>query len=76
MNWSKDFWYDQSVSREPTWTLEAIIARIRPETSLFERQHVLSFLSKGFCYLPQGRMTTAELLEDASFRVIIEIYQL
>jgi serine/threonine protein kinase len=76
MNWSKDTWYDQSISREPTWTLEAIIARIRPETSPLERQHVLSFLSKGFCYLPQRRMTAAELLDDASFHAIMEIYRL
>jgi hypothetical protein len=32
-------------------------------------------MRKGFCYLPENRMTATQLLEDPSFRAILEIYR-
>jgi len=30
--------------------------------------------AKGFWYLPEGRLTATELLQDASFKAVMEIY--
>lgn len=53
-------------------TLAAKIKRARPEASQTEIKKVLSFMSKGFC-LPESRMSAAELLEDASFKAVMQI---
>ena len=55
--------------------LAARIARMRPDTSQAERELVLSVMHKAFCYLPERRITAEQLLQDPSFRAIIEIYQ-
>ena len=34
---------------------------------------MLSFMSKGFRYLPEPRLSAAELLEDDSFKAVIQI---
>lgn len=67
-----DSWYDQS--RKPSDPLQAMIMRARPEIGNTERSHVLSMMSKGFCYLPESRLSAEELQQDASFRAIMEIY--
>jgi hypothetical protein len=69
---SDDSWYDQS--RKPTQTLKSIFDRLRPEASQTERDHVLSIMSKGFCYLPESRLSAAELQQDLSFQAIMEIF--
>lgn len=55
--------------------LAARIARMRPDTSQAERELVLSIMHKGFCYLPERRITAEQLLQDPSFRAIMDIYQ-
>ncbi|KAF2669856.1 kinase domain-containing protein [Microthyrium microscopicum] len=70
-------WYCQS--RVPDLRLEALdakIQRLRPEVSEIERSHFLSVIAKGFCYLPENRITAGELLDDESFRALMEHYQL
>lgn len=56
-------------------TLAAKIKHSRLEASQTEMENVLSFMSKGFCYLPESRMSTAELLEDALFKAVMQIGQ-
>lgn len=68
-----DSWYDQGRKPVPRMTLAAKIKRARPEASQTEIKNVLSFMSKGFCYLPESRMSAAELLEDASFKAVMQI---
>ena len=65
-------WYYQR--RKPELTLETMIKRFRPEVSSAERAHVLSFMTKGFCYHPQYRITAAQLLCNASFQAVMKIY--
>src|ERR1700719_2972168 len=59
-------WYDQRRMPDPRATFEAIIKEHRPEVGPIERNHVLSIMSKGFCYFPEGRLTATQLLKDAS----------
>ncbi|RDL38984.1 uncharacterized protein BP5553_03324 [Venustampulla echinocandica] len=68
-----DSWYDQS--RKPSDSLEAMIIHARPEISDTERSHVLSIMSKGFCYLPESCISAEQPQQDASFKAIMEIYE-
>ncbi|KAJ8129556.1 hypothetical protein O1611_g4073 [Lasiodiplodia mahajangana] len=69
-------WYDQGREPDPTSTLEEKITRLRPDTSSKERQLVLCVLRRGLSYLPESRLTAAQLLDDVSFQALMEIYQL
>jgi serine/threonine protein kinase len=71
-----DSWYDQSRTPNPESlrTLEAKIRHARPDVSPTERDHVLSIMSKGFSYLPEDRPSATQLLQDASFKAVMEIY--
>ncbi|KAG5748888.1 hypothetical protein H9Q72_007232 [Fusarium xylarioides] len=73
---SSDWWYDQDYELDPTASLEAKVARLRPDVDAAERVLVISVLRKGLSYLPQGRLTARELLEDASFKNLMQIYGL
>ncbi|KAF5985800.1 CMGC kinase [Fusarium coicis] len=70
---TNDCWYDQDHELDPTASLEAKVARLRPEVDGAERALVISVFRKGLSYLPQGRLTARELLEDASFKSLMEI---
>jgi hypothetical protein len=67
-------WYDQSTTSDLRSTIERLIQRERPEASPTERIHVLSVMSKVFCYRPEDRLTAPQLLRDASFKALMEIY--
>jgi serine/threonine protein kinase len=73
-----DWWYDHdgqvAPPKMPLDTLEKKIAHLRPEVNSTERNHVLSLIHKGWCYLPEHRITAAELLEDLSFKALMAIY--
>ena len=58
----EDSWYDQSTKPDPTMSLKAMTKRARPEASENEQNNVLSVMSKGFCYLPESRMSAEQLL--------------
>lgn len=68
-----DSWYDQGRKPVPRSTLAAKIKRARLEASQSEMENVLSFISKVFRYLPESRISTAELLENASFKAVMQI---
>lgn len=70
-----DWWYDQDHELDPTASLEAKVARLRPDVDAVERELVLSVLRKGLSYQPQDRLTARELLEDASFKALMETYR-
>jgi serine/threonine protein kinase len=67
-------WYDQTRTPDPRSTLERLIKEAQPEASQTERNYVLSIMSKGLCYLPEDRPTATQLLQDASFKALMEIY--
>jgi hypothetical protein len=67
-------WYDQSTTSNLRSALERLIQEERPETSLTERNHVLSVMSRAFCYCPEDRLTATQLLQDVSFKALMEIY--
>ncbi|KAN0085593.1 Protein kinase-like domain containing protein [Elaphomyces granulatus] len=68
-------WYDQSTTSDFRSAIERLIQRERPETSPTERNHVLSVMSKVFCYRPEDRLTAQQLLRDDSFKALMEIYK-
>ncbi|VTT73303.1 unnamed protein product [Fusarium fujikuroi] len=70
-----DWWYDRDHQLDPTASLEAKVARLRPDVDTAERELVLSILRKGLSYQPQDRLTARELLEDASFKALMETYR-
>ena len=71
----KDTWYNCTTTPDPKRDLAARIARMRPDTNQAEREHVLSIMSKVFCYLPEQRITADQLLQDPSFKAIVEMYE-
>jgi len=71
---AKDLWYDCTTAPNPERDLAARIARMRPDTGQAERELVLSILYKGFCYLPNHRITAEQLLQDPSFKTLMEMY--
>ncbi|KAH7210002.1 kinase domain-containing protein [Fusarium oxysporum] len=73
---SNDWWYDQGYELDPTASLEAKVARLRPDINAEEKELVLSVLRKGLSYQPQDRLSASQLLEDASFKVLMKIYGL
>lgn len=72
---ARDYWYDPKAVPHPDMTIEGFIARCRPEVSEAERELFVSLMRKAFCYLPENRITVAQLLEDPSFKALMEIYQ-
>lgn len=69
-------WYDEGCERIPSMTLENKVARHRPDADPVERELVLSVLRKGLSYLPENRLTASQLLEDNSFKALMDIYRL
>lgn len=70
----EEFWYDQAQRPYTLVTLEEISKRARPEIDETERKLVLSVFSKVFTYLPEHRLTAAELLQDKDFNAIMALY--
>jgi serine/threonine protein kinase len=67
-----DSWYDQDI--KPHRSLGTMVMRARPDISPTELNHVLSIMSKGFSYLPENRLSATQLLQDASFKAVMDIY--
>ncbi|GKZ35441.1 hypothetical protein AbraIFM66950_006071 [Aspergillus brasiliensis] len=68
-----DSWYDQSQGPEPD-SLEFLVAYHRPDADPTERQHLLTLMRKMFTYCPEERLTATQLLQDPSFRAIMDKY--
>ena len=77
---AQDWWYDQSRQMPQSGvgggyeSLEHRIDRLRPDICREERAHALSVMYKGFCVIPEQRITAAQLLEDPSFNALMSYY--
>jgi hypothetical protein len=67
-------WYDQGRRPDHKEALKTMIEKFRPEASQIEQEHILSIMVKGFSYPPENRWTATELLQDAAFKAVMEIY--
>lgn len=67
-------WYDQSKVSEPEMSLESRVTQSRDTVEPAEQQLVLSILRRGFSYLLEERLSAGELLEDASFKALMDRY--
>ncbi|KAK2758828.1 hypothetical protein FQN54_003520 [Arachnomyces sp. PD_36] len=71
---SLDSWYAEDSTRNPESNLDALILRGRPDASPAERKHMISIMSRGFSVWPEKRPTATQLLQDPSFRAIMDIH--
>ena len=71
---SEDVWYDPNTKPSPEFSLQARIEKYCSDRDPVEQQHVLSVLTRGFSYYPEERPTATQLLQDASFRAIMDKY--
>ncbi|KAF5639273.1 cmgc kinase [Fusarium sp. NRRL 52700] len=69
-------WYDQSKIPEPRMSLESRVTQSWDTVEPIEQQLVLSILRRGFSYFPEERPSAGELLEDASFKALMDRYGL
>ncbi|EGC42921.1 protein kinase [Histoplasma capsulatum var. duboisii H88] len=67
-------WYGPDTKPHPKFLLSAIKARAHPESNPIERQHILPIMTQGFSCHPRKRPTATQLLQDSSFRAIMEKY--
>ncbi|KAI1148154.1 hypothetical protein F4825DRAFT_112486 [Nemania diffusa] len=74
----QDWWYDHTGEMPRTQgdliTLEERLDCLRPEISRKERELALQVFRKGFEYLPEKRLTAAQLSEDPSFNALLAYY--
>ncbi|KAL3262397.1 hypothetical protein ABHI18_002792 [Aspergillus niger] len=68
-----DSWYDQSQGPDPD-SLEFLVSYHRPDADPTERQHLLTLMKKMFTYCPEERLTATQLLQDPSFKAIMNNY--
>jgi serine/threonine protein kinase len=59
-------WYDPRTT--PETSLDALIARVRPDVDSTARSYVAHVLRRGLAYEPDERITARQLLQDAYFR--------
>ncbi|EEQ32722.1 hypothetical protein McanCB56680_005701 [Microsporum canis] len=69
-----DSWYNQDCTPDPKDSLKDVIIRKRSDAAPEERRHALSILSRGFCVIPEKRLTARQLLQDPSFQAIIDLH--
>lgn len=69
-----DSWYDERNTPDPKNDLASEIAYLRPDADPIERELVRSIMSKIFTYCPEKRLTATQLLQDPSFKAIMDKY--
>ncbi|KAF4967152.1 hypothetical protein FZEAL_10571 [Fusarium zealandicum] len=69
-------WYDQRRGPEPGLAVGDKFKRAFNDISEAEKQLVVSIVQRGLSYLPEHRLSAGQLLEDASFKELMGIYQL
>ncbi|KAM5456899.1 hypothetical protein MaudCBS49596_001141 [Microsporum audouinii] len=75
----QDSWYAQENTSGPRarpdkTEIEDLVLRGQPKASQIERQHAISVLSRGFNMSPELRPTAKELLQDPSFKALMDIH--
>lgn len=69
----RDSWYDQDKKPDHS-KLAKTIAYYRPDVDPSERELVLSIMLKVFTRIPEERLSATQLLQDPSFRTLMEKY--
>lgn len=69
----EELWYDQTQGVDAIRSLQEITRRARPDASEEERELALKVFTKVFCYVPEDRLTAAELLADPDFDALLQI---
>lgn len=69
-----DSWYDQNQTPDQSHDLASTIAYYRPDIGPIEKNHVHSIMSKVFTYCPEKRLAATQLLNDPSFRALMDTY--
>ncbi len=79
--WSGHFYYPQRANplwydprTKPETSLDALIARARPDVDSTERSYVAHVLRRGFAYEPDERITACQLLQDPDFQNTLRRY--
>jgi serine/threonine protein kinase len=72
---SDSSWYDQARAHIPLNTLLEFISQAQPNMDKAEHDLVYAALTRGFCYLPESRLSATHLLQDASFRALVAFYR-
>ncbi|EFR01101.1 serine/threonine protein kinase [Nannizzia gypsea CBS 118893] len=70
----EDQWYDQNIEPNPQRPFEDRIKRLRPDIDQAELELVSSLFRRGFRLEPEKRPTAAELLQDPSFKALMDRY--
>lgn len=72
--YSHDLWYDQDNKPSPEFNLRTQIACVHPDVDSIEWELVHYILTRGFSYTPEKRLTATQLLQDASFKALMDRY--
>jgi serine/threonine protein kinase len=67
-------WYDQGITPNPKHDLASTVAYWRPDADPAERELVHSIMNRVFTYSPEERLTATQLLQDPSFKAIMDKY--
>lgn len=71
---ANDSWYDQARLPDPKFSLASTIEKDLPNADPIEREHARSIMTRMFTFCPEERLTATQLLQDPSFKAIMEIY--
>ncbi|KAK2798275.1 hypothetical protein FQN50_008880 [Emmonsiellopsis sp. PD_5] len=72
--YAHDSWYDRDTKPSPYTNLRTQIERVHPDAGKVEWDLVYSILTRGFSYVPEERLTATQLLQDASFKALMDRY--
>ncbi|KAJ5985558.1 hypothetical protein N7522_012754 [Penicillium canescens] len=71
---AEDSWYDQDRLPDPEFSLASTIETDLPDADPIEREHARSLMTRMFTFCPEERLTATQLLQDPSFKAIMEIH--
>ena len=66
--------YDQDRKADTEGTFNRYIDKFVPNASPAEKAHVISIVLKVLRYCPEDRLTATQLLQDPSFKALMEMY--
>lgn len=69
-----DFWYNQHTTPDPEFDIAVRLEKFCPDLDAVEKELLRSIMLKVFVYRPEERLTATQLLQDPSFRDLMERY--